>query len=183
MEEKEVLELFLESIDEVLGMSIGEFIEKYNEVLPRFDIVGEDEPLNTVIEKMIRGKDYIIVVDSRNRVKNMITYIDLLKYLGMKQERILSTALSSVHGTLRRSKIPGEVFKNIRVTVLSTPLPPHVTVKHNAREALHIMESMDTTYVAVVGDKNKAVAVITLHAIFRAIIKELHRRIKEKTSQ
>jgi len=172
-----ILEIFGESLKRILETSAGEFIKRYRDILPDFDFVHEDDSVGYVFELMSRGKDYIIVIDSKGRLRGVITYIDVLMHVGRKEHEILTTVLSSIVGSLKRSKIPTGVLSDLRISLLMRVLPPIIHENSKVIEALSAMERADTHYVLVLTRDGAVLGVITAHSIFRAAMRRIHKLV------
>ncbi len=177
MSRPDLLTEFSSILEQILQMKLGEFIKRYRDLLPGFEIVHEDEVISRVFDLMAHGKDYIIVIDSRGRLRGTVTYIDILMHMGRKEERVLITALASIAGTLKRSRIPSDTLSKLKVSIISTPMPPHVSTEQTVLEALHAMETSDSHYVVVLTPDGAVVGILTAHAVFRAAMQELRKVI------
>ncbi len=177
MSQRDLLTMFSSILEQILQMKLGEFIKRYRDLLPGFEIVHEDDLISRVFDLMAHGRDYIIVVDSKGRLRSTVTYIDILMQMGRKEERILVTALASITGTLKRSRIPSDTLGRLKISMISTPMPPHVTTDQAVNEALHTMEASDSHYVVVLTPDGAVVSVLTAHAVFRAAMQELRKVI------
>ena len=171
-----VFEDFTKILEEILDMDVGTFIKAYRDTLPDYEIVHEDTTIEELFEHMAQGRDYIIIVDSKGRLRGAITYLDILMYIGRHEHRVLTTALGSIRGTLTISRIPSETLAKMKVSILMKRLPPHVSIDHSVREALNIMENCDTHYTVVQTKDGAVVGIITMHAIFRAAMEKLRRK-------
>lgn len=175
--QQDLLTMFSSILEQILQMKLGEFIKRYRDLLPGFEIVHEDELISRVFDLMAHGRDYIIVVDNKGRLRGTVTYIDILMHMGRKEERVLVTALASIAGTLKRSRIPSDTLGKLRVSMISTPMPPHVSTDQTVTEALHTMETSDSHYVVVLTPDGAVVSILTAHAVFRAAMQELRKVI------
>ena len=177
MGSEDLLPLFSAALSKVLEMKLGEFIERYRELMPRFEVVYEDEVLSQVFQHIVQGVDYIIVVDNKRRLRGAITYIDMIMRVGERTDHVLTSAFASVTSTIRRGRIPSETLKNLRASLFAIQLAPYMTTEHRVIDALHAMERTDAHYIIVLTPENNVVGVLTLHAIFRAAVKEMRRSI------
>lgn len=173
MSSEDLLPLFSAALSKVLEMKLGEFIERYRELMPRFKVVYEDEVLSRVFQYVVQGIDYIIVVDSKGRLRGAITYIDMMMRVGEKTNHVLTSAFASVVSTIRRGRVPSETLKKLRASLFAIQLAPHMTTEHRVIDALHAMERTDAHYIIVLTPENNVVGVLTLHTIFRAAVKEM----------
>ncbi len=169
---QKLLETFAISVTEILAMKCSDFIKRYRDLLPKFEFVHEDDSVSHVFSLMSEGKDYIVVIDSHGRLRGVITYLDVLMHIGRKEHRILTTPLSSIVSSLKRSRIPAEILSDLKVSLLMKTLPPIVESNSEVLEALDAMERADTHYTLVLTPDGAVLGVITAHAIFRAAMRE-----------
>ncbi len=164
---------FHKALEEVLSMSIGSFVRMYRDVLPKFEIVHEDDTIEELFEYFVKDYSYLIVIDSRGKLRGSITYLDILTHLGIEDTHILSTPLASIGSTLRISRIPLETLSKMKVSMLIKNIPPHVHEDATVREALNMIERSGSHFVLAMTRDGAVIGVITAHAIFRAAMEKL----------
>ena len=163
---------FYQAIETVLAMKLTEFMEKYRDLLPRFALVEEEMEMAKVLDLLRSGKHYIIVVDKRNRVKGIISYIDFMLMFGRRRSTAMFAPFSSVSRSLRRSRMPYETLIGLSASDIMTILPPHLWTDSRVEDALKYMSSAGTNYAVVTTREGVVVGIVTAHAIFRAVLKE-----------
>jgi len=168
----EVAERFYQAIENILKLRIDEFMKRYSDLLPGFALIDEDEEVNRVLDLLRKGKHYIIVVDSKRRMKGIISYIDFMLMFGRRRTTALSAPFSSVGRSLRRSRMPLETFVNLSASDIMSRLPPHVWLDSQIEEALKYMSSTGSNYAVVTARDGTVMGIITAHAIFRAVLRK-----------
>ncbi len=173
MGEGERVKRFYETLEHVLKMKLSDFIDEYRELLPRYGVIDEETNISSIIEYFEKGFSYLIIVDKKNRVKGVLSYIDFLHMFGRRKTTALSSPFSSVSRSLRHSKPSLSTFTGLSASDIIHNPPPHLLHRSTVEEALQHMDSSEHNYIIVVNESGEIVGVITLHSIFRAILNRL----------
>ena len=163
---------FYKNIEKILNMKIRDFLEKYKELLPMYEIVEESTSVDDIIAHFQRGVSYLLVTGKNKKLKGGIAYSDFLNILGRTSSTALSSPFSSVSRSLRRSRIPLESFKKLIASDILFSSPPCISEDSTIREALEFMYKSGTHYIVIVNNEKKVTGILTLHSIFRAIVKD-----------
>ncbi|RLG80966.1 MAG: hypothetical protein DRO13_02440 [Thermoprotei archaeon] len=169
---KEKLEEFSQILGQVLAMRISEFLARYGDLLPMFEIIYEDQLVAELFDLLVKGKDYLIVVNGKHRLVGVITYLDILSILGGRSMPETAFAGTTHTAMIRRGRISGSVLSKLKISLVHKRIPPHITCDHTVQDAYNLMETSGTSFLVVVDREDKPIGVITLHSIFRATMKQ-----------
>jgi len=164
---------FSKAARKILSLKVEDFISKYRDLLPQYGVVGEEENIAKIIELIGNNKHYIIVVDKKNKLRGIITYLDVLLMLGGPKATAVFLPLSSIASSLRRIKVSSDVLPRISVRKIMEREPHRVKLEETIEEAIDVMEKSHTHYVVVVDKEGKVKGIITAHAILRAVLEEM----------
>jgi len=158
--------------EKVLSMKLRDFVRLFKDLIPPFDYVMEDDPLEEVLKLLFGGKHYIIVLDRRGRLKGLITYIDLVTLFSKAAIKSAQHAFGSLRELLKSAGVSIGTHGEILAGDLMERLPHWVFIDETVEDAIDLMHR-DRCYHAVIRDKEGMVyGVITYHSIFRAIVRE-----------
>lgn len=164
----------------ILSMRISEFMERYGSLLPAYGTISESDSIESAIRMVKCGKHYIVVVDSKGRVKGVLSYLDILLAMGGRRAIASFSPLASLALSLGRIKVPPGILIKAAVRDIVERRPHYLKDEESVEEAVDVMFN-DRLYHVVVVDRNgRPRGVLTAHAIFRAIMKELERVEGEK---
>ncbi len=169
----ELVKKFYKVMDNILHMKVKDFLDKYRDTLPKYEVIGEDTSISNIISHFENNVSYLLVVGRNRRIKGSIAYSEFLNIFGRSSTTALSAPFSSVSRSLRHSRVPLEAFSNMNASDILFSSPPCVNEDTSVREALEYMYKTGSHYVVVVNHEREIIGVITLHSIFRAIVKEL----------
>ncbi len=158
---------------DILSMSIKEFIDKYKDLLPSYGVVTEDDSIEKVLELVRENKHYIIVVDKHGKLRGIVTYLDILLALGGPKPTAAFLPFSSIASALRKVKLSSEVLPKVLVKRIMERTPHHIGLEDTVEEAIDMMEKYHIHHLIVVDKKGTAKGIVTAHAIFRAVVKEI----------
>lgn len=168
-----IIRKFYSITERIINMKISDFMKKYSKVLPKHIVIGENANLSDIISYFEKDIAYILVTDHNKRIKGSISYMDFLNILGRPSSTALSAPFASVSRSLRRSRSSLENLAHMHVSDILFSTPPCINGNNLVKEALEYMYRSGSHYIIVIDRNNEIHGVITLHSIFRAIIKEL----------
>ncbi len=158
---------FVEVAKLVLSMKCRDFLRFFVDCVPKVQIVGEDETLEDIIDEMLRGASYIVIVDRRGRLRGALSYLDILHHLASESKHMHTPMATAIPGM--RSLELSDRSSSIRISLIARPLPPKIREDATVEEALKNMVMTESPYIIVVDKNDNVLGVITQHSIFRAI--------------
>ena len=166
-------EKFYKALENILKMKLSEFIEKYRQVMPKYRVIDEDTNMSEIVKLFREDIPYLIIVDKKGRIRGVVSYIDFLHMFGRRKTTALSAPFSSVSRSLRRSRPSLSTFSQLLASDIAHSSPPHLSLDSTVEEAIQHMHASDQNYVILVSDTGEVEGVLTLHAIFRAVLREV----------
>lgn len=173
-----MIESLVKGASKVLSMKVKNFIRKYRDLTPLYDYVVEDEPLSNILQHVLQGKHYVIVIDSKGRLKGLITYDDILILLGQTSLARHHIPFTGPRRLIKGSGLRPEDEGRIRAKDIMDRLPHCVPANDTVAEAIALMERDGTQHAVVTDEKHMVYGVLTTHSILRAVLQESGLEIK-----
>ncbi len=173
-----MIESLVKGASKVLGMKVKNFIRRYRDLTPMYDYVVEDDPLSNILRQVLQGKHYVIVIDSKGRLKGLITYDDILILLGQTSLAKHHIPFTGPRRLVKGSGLRPEDEGKIKARDIMDRLPHCVPADDTVAEAVALMERDATQHAVVTDEKHMVYGVLTTHSILRAILKESGLEVK-----
>ncbi len=167
-----VLERFYIALEEVLEMKIADFLKEFSDILPKYEHILENESIENILKYFKDEIHYLIVTDSKGKMRGIITYIDFMMMFGRKGTTALFAPFSSVTRSLRKARMPLKTLSKMKASDVMFIAPPHVSENSKVESALNNISKTGNNFAVVIRGKDKVVGIITAHSIFRAIIRK-----------
>ncbi|RLE54649.1 MAG: hypothetical protein DRJ40_10450 [Thermoprotei archaeon] len=160
-----------QALENILMMTVGEFIERYRDLLPRFTMISETETLEKVLEHIYNGYHYIVVTDHRGRVRGVVYHLDLIYSIGHPHFEQIPALLNILHFR-RRIKVPIDVLLKTPVDEIMRRTPPCIKEDKLVSDSVDLMHKVHRSYVIVMSKSDEVRGIVTAHSILRAALRE-----------
>ncbi len=155
------------SLDEILEMSVGEFMRKYRPPSTTYIIARPGTKLYNILKAVATGHPQIvIVIDESRRPVGFITDTHLLKSLQLRHGH--RSILSSF--TVSRFILPLDKSLNVPVESIMDRRPPVVKIDQKLIDVIRQMIHLDVSAVIVTDEKERVIGVLTRRHIIRAVL-------------
>ena len=155
------------SLDEILEMSVEEFMRKYRPPSTTYIIARPGTKLYNILKAVATGHPQIvIVIDENRRPIGFITDTHLLKSLQLRHGH--RSILSSF--TVSRYVLPLDKSLNVPVESIMDRRPPVVRTDQKLIDVVRQMMHLDVSAVIVTDEKERVIGVLTRRHIIRAVL-------------
>ncbi len=155
------------SLDEILEMSVEEFMRRYRPPSTTYIIARPGTKLYNILKAVATGHPQIvIVIDENRRPIGFITDTHLLKSLQLRHGH--RSILSSF--TVSRYVLPLDKSLNVPVENVMDKRPPAVRTDHKLIDVVRQMLHLDVSAVIVTDEKERVIGVLTRRHIIKAVL-------------
>ncbi|RLG89106.1 MAG: hypothetical protein DRO15_01425 [Thermoprotei archaeon] len=170
------LEGIMTDIDEILSMTLREFIERHKRELPRYVVVGEDVTFKNILNTLHKSIDYeekgvevIVIVDKDRKPIGIIEDLELIEILSSHGRWSLSILRPPI-GRKTRKIID---LLNLPIGHIARMFHPVLHADATIKEALDHMDRLRSRYIIVVDEEERLLGVISSRNILSKIIEKL----------
>ncbi len=163
-------------LDEILEMTLKDFVAKYRDELPRYIVVGENTTFKNIIGVLSKSIDYggkgievVVVVDKQQKPIGIIEDLELLEILSTHRGwsfSILKPPISKKARNIRN-------LLNIPIGRIARMNHPVLRLDATVKNAIDLMDSLKTRYVIVIDEKDRLYAVLSSRIILSKIFDEI----------
>ncbi len=158
------------ALDEILDMSVEEFLRRYRPPSTTYLTVKPQTKIYNIMKAIGTGHpSIIVVVDDKRRPIGYITDSHLLLTLDRKPR------IRSILAAFSYTQIPIPIEKSLNISVgdVMDRKPPVIRLDRKIRDVVKMMESLAVPAVIVVDNDDRIRAVLTRRFLLRAIINYL----------
>jgi len=166
---EELVREFSSSVTDILNMRVRDFIDRYRDFLPRFAIAHHASNVGRVLGYIKDGRDYVVVVDDEGVVRGVLAPIDIVEALRLPGRGIVREHMGAAFATVPKVKVTPRGLMRLELVNVMNKHPPVVEEDARVEEVMELMGRERANYVVVVDRRGKVRAVLTAHALLRAI--------------